>query len=200
MSTAFLCTSTRSRNLVLARLSSSVDYPHIFFLSSICFLVYNQCLRDRYRRTTANWKPFDRVLVEEGPGRHDDHEGQGGASEAYEHGELDVLQEVSDEEGDALVEPPGKLAPPAFSIMPFFWAGGLTYTSDAEEDGRKQLRQLLPLKVLRQTHSPISLVLPITRISRPRQFVERKWAKNIRSAPRRYRGPGPGVARPWSRC
>lgn len=124
MSTAFLCTSTCSRNLVLARLSSSVNYPHIFFLSSICILVYNQCLRDRYRRTAANWKPFDRVLVEEGPGRHDDHKGQGGASEAYEHGELDVLQEVSDEEGGALVKPSGKSAPPVFSIMLFFWVRG----------------------------------------------------------------------------
>lgn len=40
--------------------------------------------------------------VEEGPRRHDDGEGQGGPSETDIDGELDVLEEVSDQERKGL--------------------------------------------------------------------------------------------------
>lgn len=42
------------------------------------------------------------MLVEEGPRRDDGDEGKGGAAEAKPDGELDVLEEVSDEEGNCL--------------------------------------------------------------------------------------------------
>lgn len=78
--------------------------PCLPSLSLICFLIYNQCLRNRYRCSTTNWKPFDGILVEERPRRYDDDEGKSGASEGDEYGKLDVLQEISDEEGDSLVD------------------------------------------------------------------------------------------------
>lgn len=42
------------------------------------------------------------MSVEERPGRDNEDEGCGGAREANVDGELDVLQEVADEEGDSL--------------------------------------------------------------------------------------------------
>lgn len=46
--------------------------------------------------------PFYGVSVEEGPGRDNEDEDGGGAAEAEVHGELDVLEEITDEEGNGL--------------------------------------------------------------------------------------------------
>lgn len=65
--------------------------PASYVSSSYGLLVYDQILRHRVRRATADWEPVERVLVVEGPGRGDDEKGEGGASEGDEDGELDIL-------------------------------------------------------------------------------------------------------------
>lgn len=72
-------------------------------LSSYRFLIYDKILWDRNCCcSAADWKPFDRILVVKGPWGDDCEERERGAAKSNVDGELDVLQEVSDEERDDL--------------------------------------------------------------------------------------------------
>lgn len=72
-------------------------------LSSYCFLIYDKILWNRNCCCSpTDWKPCDRVLVVKRPRRDNREERERGAAESNVDGELDVLQEVSDEEGDDL--------------------------------------------------------------------------------------------------
>lgn len=72
-------------------------------LSSYRFLIYHKILRNgNCCCSSANWKPFDRILVVKGPRGDDGEESERGPAKSNVDGELDVLQEVSDEEGDDL--------------------------------------------------------------------------------------------------
>ncbi len=51
---------------------------------------------------TSDWQPFNRVSIEEGPRRYDEEKCEGGAAEANPDGQLDVLQEIANEEGNNL--------------------------------------------------------------------------------------------------
>lgn len=71
--------------------------------SSYRFLIYHKIPRNRNCCCSpADWKPFDRILVVKGPGRDNGEERERGTTKSNVDGELDVLQEVSDEEGDDL--------------------------------------------------------------------------------------------------
>lgn len=54
------------------------------------------------RGASADRKPLDRVLVEEGPRRDDSHERKSGSSKSNIDCKLDVLQDVADDKGDGL--------------------------------------------------------------------------------------------------
>jgi hypothetical protein len=72
-------------------------------LSSYCFLIYDKILWNRNCWcSSTDWKPFDGVLVVKGPWGDYGEERESGATESDVNRELDVLQEVSDEEGDGL--------------------------------------------------------------------------------------------------
>lgn len=72
-------------------------------LSSYRFLIYDKILRNRNRCCSpADWKPFDGILVVEWPGRNNREERERGATKPNVDGELDVLEKVSNEEGDDL--------------------------------------------------------------------------------------------------
>lgn len=72
-------------------------------LSSYRFLIYDKILWDRNCCCSpADWKPFDRILVVKGPRGDDRKEGERSTAKSNVDGQLDVLQEVSDEEGDDL--------------------------------------------------------------------------------------------------
>lgn len=71
-------------------------------LSSYRFFIYDKILWNRICCCSpADWKPFDRVFVVEGPRGDDREEGECGATKSDVDSELDVLQEVSDEEGNS---------------------------------------------------------------------------------------------------
>jgi hypothetical protein len=57
---------------------------------------------DREHAPVRHWDPLGRVLVVEGPGRHDDEECEGGAGEADVDAVVDVLGVVAGGEGDDL--------------------------------------------------------------------------------------------------
>lgn len=71
-----------------------------------CWGAKSQPLRSKDRRdgdkTARIDVPFYGVSVEEGPGRDNEDEDCGGAAEAEIHGELNVLEEIADEEGNGL--------------------------------------------------------------------------------------------------
>lgn len=72
-------------------------------LSSYCFLIYDKVLWDRNCCCSpADRKPLHRILVVKGPRWDNREERERGAAKSNVDGELDVLQEVSDEEGDDL--------------------------------------------------------------------------------------------------
>lgn len=48
------------------------------------------------------WQPLDRVLLVEWPRGNREKEGQGSAAESYVEGELDILEDVTDGEGEKL--------------------------------------------------------------------------------------------------
>lgn len=61
-------------------------------LSSNRFLIYDKVLWDRNCCcSSADWKPFDRVLVVERPRGNDREERECGATKSNVNGELDVL-------------------------------------------------------------------------------------------------------------
>jgi hypothetical protein len=72
-------------------------------LSSYHILIYDKSLWNRNCCcSSADWKPFDRILVVERPRGNDGEECECGAAKSDVDSKLDVLQEVSDEEGDGL--------------------------------------------------------------------------------------------------
>lgn len=71
--------------------------------SSNRFLIYHEIPWNRHCCcSSTDWKPSDRILVVKGPGRYNREERERGASECNVDCELDVLQKVSDKEGDDL--------------------------------------------------------------------------------------------------
>lgn len=56
------------------------------------------------RRRAVCWEPVFGVLVEEGPWRNNDEEGENGAGETNVECEADVLCRVADKESDDLME------------------------------------------------------------------------------------------------
>lgn len=72
-------------------------------LSSYRFLIYDKILRNRNRCcSAADWKPLDGILVVKWPRGNNREERERGAAKSNVDGELDVLEEVPDEEGDDL--------------------------------------------------------------------------------------------------
>lgn len=70
--------------------------------SPYCLLVYHQILWHRNSWSATHWKPSNRVFLEEGPGGDDDQECESGAAEGNIDGKLDILEDVTDNEGDEL--------------------------------------------------------------------------------------------------
>lgn len=71
--------------------------------SSYRFLIYDKILWNRNCCcSSADWKPLDRILVVERPRGNNREKSECGAAESDVDSELDVLQEVSDDEGDDL--------------------------------------------------------------------------------------------------
>lgn len=86
----------------LPRYSALQALCPVLCVSSNSFLIDDQMVWDRNSCSSPNRKPSDRVLVIERPWWDDCDERKGGASEANIEGELDILQEVADEEGNGL--------------------------------------------------------------------------------------------------
>ena len=153
--------------------------PHV---SSNSLLIYDQILRDRNSCSSPDRKPFEGILVVERPWGNYGDEGKGGSSESDVDGELDILQEVADQEGDGLFGVSAVLSPRARLRR-------ICLPDLHRRCSRRQLKAAQPASAPRNplnewvSLEPCCIVIHLERSS-------------IRSAPRRCRGPGPGFARP----
>jgi len=93
------------------------------------------------RYPTSHWQPFYGILVEERPWWNDDHKSKGSTAKGNPHSKLDVLEEITDEEGDNLLR---------YEFVSFMQQlmCRRTYPRERQGDIGNKFSQLLTLKVL----------------------------------------------------